>query len=637
MSKIKTVLITGAGGFIGKAAVEALLHRGFHVIAMIRSGSLSSFTPHSNLSLLYADITIYESFKNKVKHVDAIVHLAANKYHPKLSYKVNLAGAKNIVRLIDEHKIRGIRVINVSSQSTKIRWKGVYGNSKLLSDHLIEVSNAEWTTIKPSLVYGREKGTLFQTIKGYVDSLPFVPLIGDGKWELYPVSVDDFVKAIIALLEKPKTIGKVYDFGCKKKVSFDELIQLIQQELHTSKPILHIPSLFGLIAVFVATKLIPNLPISVDNVLGSTQDTHCEPERAIKELGIEPMSVEKGVHAYLSNNQETKLPVAVVGLGKMGILHSTILNTLDEVRIIALVDREKSLGTTAQSMGIQAKFYFNLREAIHNETIQAVFICTPTFAHKEVIEICNEHNIPYFVEKPVFNMYEDFQTLMKSPKYMLDRNVAGYFWIYRREIEYVKKLLQKKEIGTLKTYHVWLKHSEVFGPKKGWLFQKKLSGGGVLANPGPHAFSLIQHFFGDASITSSHITSLYGNEVEDEARVEFLHKSGCQGTLDATWSVKGYPTLTIEFEIIGTAGSITWKNNALVMRKGGKITRLMGYQIPQQKPVYNLNPKSGGDAYYSEDLAFIQSLLKKDQKLLNTMIFAYKVESLIHEAYTYAQ
>lgn len=636
MSKIANVLVTGAGGFIGKAVVDTLLKHKYHVVAMVRPGSLPSFASHSNLSLLYADITDYDSFCNNVKHIDAIVHLAANKYHPKLSYAVNVTGAKNIVRLIEEKKLRDTRLINVSSQSTKIKWKGVYGTSKLLSDHILQASTSKWTTIKPSLVYGTDKGTLFQTIKGYVDSLPFVPLIGNGKWELYPVSVHDFAKAVVALLQKPKTIGKIYDYGCGKKVTFDELIKLIQAELKTNKPILHIPPLFGLIAVFFATKLIPKLPISVDNVLGSTQNTYCKPNRAIKELGLEPISVAEGIRTYLSRSKDSRLPIAIVGLGKMGILHSTILNAMEHVRIVALVDREKSLGTTAQSMGIKAKFYKDLSEALAQETIKAVFICTPTFAHKEVIDLCNRHNIPYFVEKPVFNTYADFQTLISSKTSNNGKSAAGYFWIYRREIEYTRSLLEKEAIGKPLKYHVGLKHGEVFGPKKGWLFQKALSGGGVLANPGPHAFSLIQHLFGHGMVVSSETKCIYGNQVEDEAFVSLEHTSGCKGTLEASWSVKGYPVLTIEFEIIGKKGSIAWKNNELIIKRGLSVEKIPLYKIPFNRSVMNLNPKSGGDAYFSEDLAFIESLLYAKKRIPHSMSFGFEVETLIHEAYEHA-
>ena len=42
-------------------------------------------------------------------------------------------------------------------------------------------------------------------------------------------------------------------------------------------------------------------------------------------------------------------------------------------------------------------------------------------------------------------------------------------------------------------------------------------------NPGPHAFSVIRFLFGKGKVESSRIKYIYGNEVEDEARVGLKH------------------------------------------------------------------------------------------------------------------
>jgi predicted dehydrogenase/nucleoside-diphosphate-sugar epimerase len=629
---MKTILLTGANGFIGKTVTTELLNAGYAVVAMIRPTSLTPFAPHKNLSVLRADITEYDSYANQVKQVDAIVHLAANKYHPQLSFAVNLAGAHNIVRLCTENKFKTTRVINISSQSTKIRYRGVYGESKRQSDEIIEQESLDWTTLKPSLVYGAGDETLFQTIRKYTEKLPVVPVIGNGKWELYPIDVIDLAQAIIKTIETPESIHKVYDLGDPKKITFDNLVQLIQKEIGISKPIIHVPALIGLAGVYVATKLIPGFPISVDNVLGSTQNTDCNPKPAIKDLQLKLVSTKDGVTKYLGKTDKPGKKIIMVGLGKMGIMHSTALSVIPSANIIAIVDQDMSLGQTALSMGINAHFYPSLAEALEHEIVDTVFICTPTFAHKEIIELCLAKNIPFFVEKPVYTNYPDFQSLMKTKhKKTLTASVAGYFWIYKREIEYTKKLLTDKVVGTVKSYSIHLKHSEVFGPKKGWLFKKSLSGGGVLANPGPHAFSIIQYLFGKGNVTSAKIEYLYGNEVEDKAKLALTHEN-ILGTLEANWSIKGYPVMQIEYEIIGSTGSIKFSNKELVIKEGKRVTKLPYYAIPTNHKVYNLNPKSGGEAYYIEDQQFIDSLSSK-HKNTNNMQFAADIEQMISEAY----
>lgn len=625
----QTILVTGSAGFIGKAVVARLLLGGYRVMAMCRPGTIPPFAPHPDLLVLYADITEYDSFAKQVKSVDAIVHLAANKYHPRLSYHVNLLGARNIVRLIAERKIRGKRVINISSQSTKIRLRGVYGESKRQSDEILQVPELAWTTLKPSLVYGEGRETLFLTIKNYVQKLPAVPVIGNGRWELYPIDVDDLAQVITRCLTMPRTIHQTYDLGDMTKITFDALIGLIQDELKTNKPIWHIPVWIGLPAVWVVTKLLPSLPITVDNVLGSTQNTHCEPARAVKEIGVRPRSIREGVKKYLGPLKDLRIRVALVGLGKMGILHASVLSAHPSTRVVAIIDREQSLATTAQSMGIDATFYPDLELALKHERVDAVYICTPTFAHEEVIKVCEKAGLPYFVEKPVFPSFASFKNIRVANSAM-----AGYFWIYKREAQYTRELIEADTIGTVTGYSITLTHGEVFGPKKGWMFVKKLSGGGVLANPGPHALSLAVYLFGRATVKRAKMTYLYGNEVEDRAILQLQHTS-VEGEVRADWSVKGRPVMVIEFEIKGSKGTIRFANNELTIRVG-KRSKTLSYDVIPSQDVFDLNPRAGGDAYYLETEAFIASLTRK-QPFVNSMQFARTIEKIMHEAYAKAQ
>ena len=624
------VLVTGSTGFIGRAVVDELLKQNYGVVAMARPGTIPPFAPHPNLSMIYSDITDYESYCDKVSKVDAIVHLAANKYHPKLSYTVNLAGAKNMVRLCSEGKFKSKRIVNISSQSTKIKYRGVYGESKRQSDVIIEQQELDWTTLKPSLVYGAGEETLFQTIRKYTEKLPFVPVIGNGKWELYPIDVVDLSRAIIKTLESPKSIHKVYDLGDPQKITFNNLVKLIQKQIGMSKPIIHVPALIGLLGVYVVTKIIPGFSITVDNVLGSTQNTDCNPNLAIKDLGLRLTTTSQGVAKYLHKPVKKGKKIIMVGLGKMGIMHSSVLSTIPDAHIVAIVDQDASLGQTAISMGIEAKFYPSLSKALTKHKPDAVFICTPTFAHKEIIDVCLQSKIPFFVEKPVYVKYSDWGKNYPG-------SAAGYFWIYKREVEYTKKLIEQKLIGEIKSYSINLRHSEVFGPKKGWLFKKNLSGGGVLANPGPHAFSLVQYLFGRGKVQAAKLDYIYKNEVEDMAEVQLTHTSGMVGKLSANWSAPGHPVMSIEYTIYGSKGTIQFRDKKLTIKAGKKNQVIPYYAIPFNHSVYNLNPKSGGEAYYVEDQLFTLSLSKSNVKNINDMKFARDVEQMIGEAYAKAK
>ncbi|MBL7004262.1 MAG: NAD(P)-dependent oxidoreductase, partial [Gammaproteobacteria bacterium] len=88
---MKTVLVTGANGFIGTALVENLEHSGFNVIKYVSSmGSIVDFD----------FINEYRSIK-----IDHIFHLASKTFvpdswsDPKSFYKVAIIGTENILEL----------------------------------------------------------------------------------------------------------------------------------------------------------------------------------------------------------------------------------------------------------------------------------------------------------------------------------------------------------------------------------------------------------------------------------------------------------------------------------------------------------------------------------------------------------
>ncbi|MEK7597148.1 MAG: Gfo/Idh/MocA family oxidoreductase [Patescibacteria group bacterium] len=633
MKRNKNILVTGANGFIGKKVVSQFLASGYNVTAMIRPGKIAPFIPHNNLTILWANLLDYNAYKGKLGYIDAIVHLAADKYGTKMSYKINVGGTRNVIRLLEDHCTNSNRIINISSQSTKLQWKGKYGKSKKISDEIIHSSQTEWTTIMPGLVYGKEKGNLFYTMVHYTKLLPFVPVIGSGKHLLYPITVEEFAKVIVKTFENSKTIRKIYEIG-EGPINLNDFIYLIQKGLKIKKPIIHIPFWLGLIGGYLGSKVIPNFPISVDNVLGSNQKVSSDSRKIKKDLGMKFINVHSGVKQYFLKHSKTLTKnIAIIGLGKMGTFHAAVLSTIQNVKIVALIDSLKELCTNAQSMGVKASAYSSLDEAVKMEKIDAVFICTPTFTHKKLILSCLDKSLPYFIEKPALKELVEFEEIRKR-KYKNINNISasGYFWVYKREIRYVKQLLEKGIIGKIKGYKIHLKHSEVFGKKKGWQFTKKLLGGGVLMNPGPHAFSVIRYLFGKGEVTSSQIKFLFSNEVEDKAIIYLRHKN-FTGTLDASWSEPKYPVMTIEFFIIGSKGEIKYEDQTLTLSLKGLPTKIKKYyELPSYKKRFNLNYKSGGDVYYREDELFINNL-HENKVLVNSINFAFEVEKMISQSY----
>jgi predicted dehydrogenase/nucleoside-diphosphate-sugar epimerase len=624
----KKILITGANGFIGQCLVNYLSGKGYFVLAMIRKGSIPGFDFNKNVEIVYGDLTDINSLENCIQDGCAVVNLAANQYHPKMSYEVNVDGVSNLISVCEKKKVT--KLVQISSQSTKIKNKGVYSKTKIEGDKLISNSKLNWTILKPSLVYGEGEKGLFNKIKILVEKLPFLPIFGNGKASVSPVHVEDLCQIIESIIINQKDNKSVYDIGCPTSVSYNDLYVGILKYLNKKNLIIHVPVFIGLMAgKFFEILKLKNPPFYIDNVLGSTQKTNCNSEKVIKKYGIKPREFENGLKdVFIKNN----IRVGVVGLGKMGLLHLSVLSAIKEVEIVALIDTNKQLFSTVKSMGVSGDYFDNVDESIKQKKIDVLFILTPTFTHIKLLMKAIKKGINVFVEKPLALNEEEISKLsMDLKKYKVKVGV-GYTLLYKRTINKIKEIIESKKYGEIVEFNATYEHGEVLGKKKGWMFEKSKSGGGVLMNPGPHLFAVVNYLFGKPNKIDGTIKSIYSTDLDDEANIN-LSFDDFKGKMFLSWSVKGQNILKLNIVIKFKNGVLETDGKKIKIIAGGKEIIMMEEDIPPiSLSSFNINPEANGEAYYIEDKMFIESV-KTEKPFLSDFKFAMETESIIHEIY----
>ena len=290
------ILVTGAAGFIGKDVVRRLLEHGWRVKAMSRRAG-APFDFNERLELVQADMRDEGSLRQAVAQVAVVVHLAAAKSDEPDSEDVNVRGAERLIKVCQA--VGCDRIINISTQSAEIAQKGTYARTKSAAEKILHNSGLQVTTLRLSVVYGEEESGVFGTVLKFVRRLPVVPVLGDGRWLSAPVYVGDVSKAIIACIENDNTIGTIYFVGGPECIYFDSLIDRISSALGVRRRKIHIPFSISLWAARALVVLWPECPITVSNVLGSNQNTEVDIERARKDFGFDPISLDQGLAIVL--------------------------------------------------------------------------------------------------------------------------------------------------------------------------------------------------------------------------------------------------------------------------------------------------------------------------------------------------
>ena len=98
-----------------------------------------------------------------------------------------------------------------------------------------------------------------------------------------------------------------------------------------------------------------------------------------------------------------EISVGVLGLGAMGVLHAGILNSVPGARLACIVDRDKKLLKVAGKVTRSLNLYPSIEEMLSKETLDAVYVCTPTPSHYEAVKTLFSANkdLALFVEKPL--------------------------------------------------------------------------------------------------------------------------------------------------------------------------------------------------------------------------------------------
>lgn len=270
------ILITGGAGFIGSHLAEKLLSIGHevYIIDDLSTGSIRNID-HLRINPKFHfntnTITSEQLLSSIVDKVDIIYHLAAAVgvqlvvRSPIKTIQTNIHGTEVVLKAAvkENKKVLIASTSEVYGKSKNIpykeddnlligaptlgRWS--YACSKALDEFL---AMAYWKEKKLPVVITRffntigpkqtgQYGMVVPTfIKQALSGKP-ITVYGDGKQTRCFTYVGDVVNAIIALMEKDKAIGEIFNIGSTEEISIENLAKKIKQLTNSSSEIVHIP------------------------------------------------------------------------------------------------------------------------------------------------------------------------------------------------------------------------------------------------------------------------------------------------------------------------------------------------------------------------------------------------------------
>ncbi|MDE2112467.1 MAG: Gfo/Idh/MocA family oxidoreductase [Alphaproteobacteria bacterium] len=250
------------------------------------------------------------------------------------------------------------------------------------------------------------------------------------------------------------------------------------------------------------------------------------------------------------------LHVALLGLGKMGLSHQAIINAHKDVELVAVCDTvEYVLGVLEKYAGV--KTYTDYHKLLATESLDAVFVATPSRFHAEMVRAALDANLHVFCEKPFCLNVTDGRYLAEMAESRRLVNQVGYHYRFVGVFRELKHLLDAKVLGKLN--HI---RAEAYGPvvlrsKTGTWRAKKSDGGGCLYDYASHAIDLLNYLVGPPeSVGGTALNRLFSQNVEDEVYSNLYYQDGVTGHIAANWSDESCRKMSMKVTAWGTNGKI---------------------------------------------------------------------------------
>ncbi|MFS0870055.1 Gfo/Idh/MocA family protein [Paenibacillus xylanilyticus] len=258
----------------------------------------------------------------------------------------------------------------------------------------------------------------------------------------------------------------------------------------------------------------------------------------------------------------TKLKMAVIGLGKMGLhmIQQVKQAEIDgSIELIAVCEaNEETLNAFAESYP-ETSIYSDYKQLLDEHKVDLLYIAVPPKYHYPVVMEALKRKIHVFCEKPLANSAEEAQKMLEAAKQAGVVHAIHFSMPHEPSVLKLQGLVGQERIGSIRKIELILQFPQWprAWQQNSWISSREQ--GGFILEVGIHWIHMIQHVFGPITEVSSQVQ--YPDDAEEcehEVQAAMMLEDGTRIQLNGISHFAGEERVSMV--VYGTKGTIALEN-----------------------------------------------------------------------------
>lgn len=279
---------------MGRHVAARLIDEGHEVTCLVRSQKSSDALKKLGARLAVGDILNAESVAPAARGCDAFIHLVGIIFERRgASFEdIHVQGTINALAAASMAGIS--RFVHMSALGTGPDAGSAYHRTKWQGEEAVRASGLGYTIFRPSVIYG-PGGEFINMLASQVRTMPGVPVIGNGRYRMQPIAVQDVTACFCGCLGNAKTLGQVYEIAGPDQLSYNEMIDILCAVMGKRRLKIHIQVAMVWPVAWLSERLQRQPLLTTDQLRMLLKDNICDIDRMRQDFGLEPVPFEEGL------------------------------------------------------------------------------------------------------------------------------------------------------------------------------------------------------------------------------------------------------------------------------------------------------------------------------------------------------